>query len=129
LSELERLRSSARGESKFPHGGYLKTTLINSIISRKSQKLLSGLLVRADLNVLQLSRHDPGTFTEAVHRIARGIELAGERGDHITILVEFAFYRAEKLPDLARCRASARKPIWNDVSSAAKFVGPAIMTR
>jgi hypothetical protein len=27
------------------------------------------------------------------------------------------------------CRARDRNPIWNDVSNAAKFVGPAIMTR
>ena len=27
------------------------------------------------------------------------------------------------------CKASDRNPIWNDVSSAAKFVGPAMMTR
>ena len=80
---------SARGASKFSHSGYLTNALVNSVISRKSQKLLSGLLVREDLNAFELPRHDPGAFTEAVHRIAGRIELAGERAHHIAVFVEF----------------------------------------
>jgi hypothetical protein len=39
-------------------------------------------------------RHS-GAFTEAVHRIARRIELARERTDHVTVFVELALDRAE----------------------------------
>ena len=74
------------------------------------RKASQRLLVRENLNVFQLPRHDPGALTQAVHRIARRIELAGERADHVTVFVEFALYRAEKLPDLARPLLQGQRP-------------------
>ena len=39
-------------------------------------------------------------------------------------------YMADVQTSLDRfCKAKDRKPIWNDVNGAAKFVGPAIITR
>ena len=99
---LLHIRRSRADASKLLHSGHLFNVLINGIIRGKSQKPLCGLLVRQNLNVFQLPRHDSGALAQAIHGITRRIELAGERADHVTVFVELTLNRPQKLPDFAR---------------------------